>query len=71
MAAALDAAAARPYGGANSQQGPAAPLGANNHTHARNLPVHTPLSSVLAQFKEAEASWAHEKVRGRDRPRVW
>ena len=31
--------------------------------HAKNLPMHTPLSSVLSQFRESEATWAHEKVR--------
>ena len=24
--------------------------------------MHTPLSSVLSQFRESEATWAHEKV---------
>ncbi|KAG2439424.1 hypothetical protein HXX76_004781 [Chlamydomonas incerta] len=31
--------------------------------HMRSIPAHTPLSSVLAQFKEAETAWAHEKAR--------
>ncbi|GIL85755.1 hypothetical protein Vretimale_13216 [Volvox reticuliferus] len=31
--------------------------------HMRSIPANTPLSTVLAQFKEAEASWAHEKAR--------
>ncbi len=31
--------------------------------HMRSIPAHTPLSNVLAQYKEAEAAWAHEKVR--------
>ncbi|PNH04878.1 hypothetical protein TSOC_008904, partial [Tetrabaena socialis] len=31
--------------------------------HMRSIPAHTPLSNVLAQFKEAEAAWANEKAR--------
>ncbi|GIL59827.1 hypothetical protein Vafri_14550 [Volvox africanus] len=34
-----------------------------NAEHMRSIPANTPLSTVLAQFKEAEASWAHEKAR--------
>jgi hypothetical protein len=28
----------------------------------RGVPSHTPLASVLHQYKEAEVAWAHEKV---------
>ena len=28
----------------------------------KSIPSHTPLSTVLSQFKEAEEAWAHEKV---------
>ncbi|GLC55270.1 hypothetical protein PLESTB_000966500 [Pleodorina starrii] len=31
--------------------------------HMRSIPAHTPLSNVLAQYKEAEAAWAHDKAR--------
>ncbi|KAG2502070.1 hypothetical protein HYH03_000563 [Edaphochlamys debaryana] len=34
-----------------------------NVEHMRSIPAHTPLSNVLAQFKEAETAWAHEKAR--------
>lgn len=34
--------------------------------HMRSIPAHTPLSTVLSQFKEAEEAWAHEKVRAGD-----
>lgn len=31
--------------------------------HRRGVPSHTPLSSVLHQYKDAEVEWAHDKVR--------
>lgn len=31
--------------------------------HMKSIPAHTPLSTVMSQFKEAEEAWAHEKVR--------
>lgn len=34
-----------------------------SESHMRSIPAHSPLSSVLAQFKEAENAWAHEKAR--------
>ncbi|EFJ53212.1 hypothetical protein VOLCADRAFT_102815 [Volvox carteri f. nagariensis] len=34
-----------------------------NADHMRSIPPTTPLSTVLAQFREAEAAWAHEKAR--------
>ena len=54
MSAAMAAAAARPHGGTHGLS--------SNQTHAMSLPTHTPLSSVLSQFRESEATWAHEKV---------
>lgn len=34
-----------------------------SHEHMKSIPAHTPLSTVLSQFKEAEEAWAHEKAR--------
>jgi hypothetical protein len=54
MSTAMTAAASLAHGGTHGV--------AISHGHARSLPVHAPLSTVLAQLKESETSWAHEKV---------
>ncbi|GAX84848.1 hypothetical protein CEUSTIGMA_g12269.t1 [Chlamydomonas eustigma] len=55
MSTAMTAAASLAHGGTHGI--------AISHGHARSLPVHAPLSSVLAQLKESETTWAHEKAR--------
>jgi hypothetical protein len=56
MTAAAAAAAARPHGGTHG-------ISSLATAEAKNLPMHTPLHSVLSQFRESEATWAHEKVK--------
>ncbi|KXZ52075.1 hypothetical protein GPECTOR_10g1098 [Gonium pectorale] len=53
--------AARPSVLANPPKGLSAAV--RSADHMRSIPAHTPLSSVLAQFKEAETAWAHDKAR--------
>ena len=36
--------------------------GARQQEHMKAAVAHTPLSSVLAQYKEAETGWAQDKV---------
>ena len=60
MTTATAAAAARPHGGTHG-------IASLATAETKNLPMHTPLHSVLSQFRESEATWAHEKARDGER----